>query len=158
MGAPSPPSPLVPPPRPWQLESPSGQRPNIVPYLVGGGRVLGLVLIFVGTLVGILGSSTPGGCYTTPSSCASSLALAANLIIASKVLWALGLFGLAAASGLRLQNGLMPSTAAWSESGEQPRNPRILANLLVLIVSIILMAVILLTLNILPVFPFAAFP
>lgn len=149
MGAPTPPSPLVPPPRAWQLERPPAARINPWPILIAGGRVLGIVLLFAGTLVAVLGASVPGGCFTTPSTCAGFLTQAANSIIAGKVLWVLGLFCLAGASGLRLQGGLMQGTPSSNPEGE-PKDSRVRANLLVLIVSIVLMAVILLTINIAP--------
>ncbi|MCI4357634.1 MAG: hypothetical protein L3J95_04615 [Thermoplasmata archaeon] len=148
MGAPPPPSPLVPPPRAWQLERPPPPRLNPWPLMIALGRVLGIILIFVGTLIAVVGASVPGSC-APPGTCAGFFTQAANSIIFGKVLWVLGLFCLAGASGLRLQGNLLPGTSSGSDMSEA-KAPRVGANLWILLLSIVLMAVILLTINSLP--------
>lgn len=146
MQAPPPPSPLVPPPRAWQLERPPPTHINPWPLLVASGRAAGILLIFVGTLVAVAFASVPGSCFTTPSTCTGFLTQAANALIAAKLLWALGLFCLAGASGVRLQGGMMmKSPSMGDDSGVKA--PHVWANLLVLLLSIFLLAVLLLTVS-----------
>ena len=119
---------------------------NPWPLVVAAGRVAGIILIFVGTLVEVAFASVPGSCFTTPPTCDGFATQAANAIIAAKLLWSLGLFCLAGAAGIRLQGGMMPkSSPSGAESTPQP--PHVWANLLILILSVALMAVILLTVN-----------
>ncbi len=122
---------------------------NVVPLLVGGGRLLGIILIFLGTLIAVIGASVPGSCF--PSGCSGFITQAANAILVGKILWVLGLFGIAGASGLRLQNGFMPGSSISSDEGDG-KVARIRGNLLIVIISVLLMALILLTINLLPYF------
>lgn len=121
--------------------------------MVAAGRVLGLVLLFVGTLVEVAFASTPGSCFTSPPTCSGFGTQAANAVIAAKLLFSLGLFCLAGASGIRLQGGMMPRNTQASGEETEAKPPHVWANLLVLLVSILLMALILLTVNGSPLIP-----
>jgi hypothetical protein len=123
---------------------------NMRHLLVLGGRIVGFVLIFLGTIIEVLASSVPGGCFTQAGSCTSNfLAQVANGIIVGKALWVVGLFCLGGASGMRLA---MPGGNASTPKGDEVpwAMHRRRLNALVLLVSILLMFVILITVNAAP--------
>ncbi len=137
--APSSNSPITPmPPSPWSGAAGNPHRMNAWPLLIGGGRVLGIFLIFLGTLIAVVLASPPGSCFTVPSTCSGYASLAANSLIAAKALWAFGLVFLAATSGIRLQGGLMPGGGLGPEPGPGWAF-RYVANLVVLVLSIALL-------------------
>jgi len=118
--------------------------------LVLGGRALGFVLIFLGTIIEVVASSVPGGCFTQAGSCTTNfLAQVANGIIVGKALWVVGLFCIGGASGIRL---------AWPGGGSStPKGDdvpwaihRRRLNAMIVVLSIVLMFVLLLTVNAVP--------
>ncbi len=132
------------PPSPWAgPTSPPPHTTNPWPLIVGGGRLLALILLLVGTLIAVVLVSPPGSCYTS-SACSGYGSLAATSLIAAKALWVFGLFFLAATSGLRMQGGMMPDLPARLDvNAPVSANLRFIGNLLVLLVSVILLAVLL---------------
>jgi hypothetical protein len=65
------------------------------------GRAGGLLLLFVGTLVDIIAGSTPADCFT--SHCGANISADIQYaILVSRLLWAIGAFGLAAGAGIKL--------------------------------------------------------
>ncbi|HTT25508.1 MAG TPA: hypothetical protein VLY85_03470 [Thermoplasmata archaeon] len=135
-------APLPPPPQ-W---NPTPAPTTItIPWnsLMMWGRAIGFLLIFVGTLIVIAFASIPGSCITTPSSCSSFPSQFANSIWAGKILWVLGLFFIGGASGIRLQRRFSGNT---NEDGAGAV-ARLRANVLIVVLSILLMALILFTVN-----------
>src|SRR5215467_11934488 len=81
MGGPSyPPSGAPPPPSGWL--PPAHHRPDMMSMAARWGRLIGLLLLFVGTLVVVWISSVQSGCLATPSTCANDAQNSANAIIA----------------------------------------------------------------------------
>jgi hypothetical protein len=76
-------------------------------------RAIGFLLLFLGTLIVVIGATPGGGCVTTPSSCSGFAAQALNSILAAKILWVLGLGSLGVGAAVRLHWGL-----------RMPENPR----------------------------------
>jgi len=73
-------------------------------FLAMLGQGMGLLLLFVGTLVMVLVGSNPADCFTAAPPCAGSTAQSvAYGIETARLLWTIGLFGIAAGAGLRLQ-------------------------------------------------------
>jgi hypothetical protein len=65
------------------------------------GRGLGLVLLFVGTLVDVIGGTYPADCFT--STCTGSTAAGVQYaILTARILWSLGAFGLSAGAAVQL--------------------------------------------------------
>ncbi|HEV2429272.1 MAG TPA: hypothetical protein VGV64_05435 [Thermoplasmata archaeon] len=144
------------PPSPWIPSGPPMPprhplfTPHLWPALVLWGRVLGLVLIFIGTIVAVAGASVPGSCITSPSSCGSNfIGQAWSSILAGKLLWVIGLFFLAGASGIRLQGGLFPASSASPEDSTIAAQ-KLRGNVLIVVICILLMALLLLTINTAP--------
>ncbi len=104
---PAPPSPAAPPPV-WMptAAQPLVPRAAIIPLLALWGRIIGFVLLFVGTLIAVAWGNIPGGCLTTPSSCTGFPAADANAILAAQVIWTIGLFFLGGGAGIKLHWGL----------------------------------------------------
>ena len=109
---------------PAQMTSVIGPRtPRPVPWrLVSDiGRGMGLLLVFVGTLVDVIGGTYPADCFT--STCTTSTAAGLQYaILAARILWALGAFGLSAGAAVQLHFVLI---APESETAEE--NARYLA-------------------------------
>lgn len=118
--------------------------------LVLGGRLVGFVLIFLGTLIEVLASSVPGGCFTQAGSCTTNFyAQVVNGIIVGKALWVFGLFCIGGASGIRLA---WPGGSTSPPKGDEVpwaiHRRRINATMVIL--SILLMFWILMTVNATP--------
>jgi len=109
---------------PAQLSPAPGHRaPRPVPWrmLSELGRGLGLLLVFVGTLVDIIAGTYPADCFT--STCTPSTAAGLQYaILSARILWALGAFGLSAGAAVQLHFVLV---APESETAEE--NARYLA-------------------------------
>lgn len=65
------------------------------------GRGGGLLSLFVGTLVDVIAGSYPADCFTSHCSGSTSAGIQ-YAILAARLLWALGAFGLAAGGGIEL--------------------------------------------------------
>jgi hypothetical protein len=141
----------VPPPPPpmWMPVAPSS-RMNYWPMLAFWGRAIGFILLFVGTLVAVIWVSISSSCYTTTTTCGNLgsgyLSGVANAVVVSKILWAIGLFFLGAAAGIKLhwasprpQGSAAEDTAAWAADRRM--------NGLLLTVSIVLLAILLFSVN-----------
>lgn len=122
---------------------------NPWPLLALWSRIIGFVLLFVGTVLEIAFASVPGSCFTSPSTCGSWLVGAANGIIAGKILWAIGLGALGAGAGIKLHWGLkMPTTGRTDDVTWALADRRL--NGLLFLVSIILLAILLFSVNAAP--------
>jgi hypothetical protein len=80
-----------------------GGPPRAVPWsLVANlGRAAGLLLLFLGTLVAVLFASFPADCFTM--TCTGSDAASVQYgILASRLLWTFGAFGLAGGAAIKL--------------------------------------------------------
>lgn len=75
-------------PIPWRLLS----------FLGKGG---GFLLLFIGTLVDVIAGSYPADCFTSHCSGSTSAGIQ-YAILASRILWSIGAFGLAAGAGIDL--------------------------------------------------------
>ena len=146
----------APPPPPMWMPMPVQPSPAArpIPWMMLSfmSRIIGFLLLFVGTLLVILGASIWGGCVTDPASCvgnASWLSGVYNYIIAGKILWAIGLLALGGGAGMKLHWSLQaPAQGRPEEIAFVSAERR--ANYLTLLVSILLMAVLLLTVNTMP--------
>ncbi len=80
------------------------------------GKCLGLVLLFVGTLVAVLFGSFPADCFT--STCGAGVRAGVQYgILLSRLLWTFGAFGLALGAGIQRQFVLNGPTSETGESG-----------------------------------------
>lgn len=115
------------------------------------GRALGLLLLFVGTLVVVVGATIGGNCFASAGNCTSTswYSQVANSILTAKILWTLGLFFLAVGASAKLHWGLQAPTSGKSEDMTWVMAER-RANYWILTLSIILMAILLFTVNALP--------
>ncbi len=148
MGGPNyPPSGAPPPPSGWL--PPAHHRPDMMSMAARWGRLIGLLLLFVGTLVVVWIASVQAGCLATPSTCATDAQNAANAIIAGKILWSLGLLAIAGSSGIRLEWGL-PRSGVGSDQDAQLVASSRRANALMVIVCIVLLFFLLLTAGTIP--------
>jgi len=155
MGGPPGSAPAPPPPMwmPMPVQAPAASRGIPWPMLSFISRILGFVLLFVGTIVEVAGASIGGGCVTDPTSCGTNyLAGILNYIIVGKILWVLGLFFLGAGAGIKIHWGLQMPASGKPEDVRYVAWDR-LANYGILGLSILLMAVILLTVNAWPPIP-----
>ncbi|HTP55104.1 MAG TPA: hypothetical protein VML53_00345 [Thermoplasmata archaeon] len=107
------------------------------------GRGGGLVLLFVGTLIEVIGGSFPADCFTSHCSGSTSAGIQ-YAILAARLLWAIGAFGLAAGAGIELQ-----FIEQGPESNGPEENARFLArrraDLLVLLVGVGILLALLIT-------------
>jgi hypothetical protein len=128
------------------------------PMLSLWGRALGLILLFVGTLVVVVGATVGGNCFTSATACTGNtswFAQVANSILTAKILWTIGLFFLAVGASAKLHWGLQAPTSGKTDDVNWVMAER-RANYWILTISIILMAILLFTVNVWP--PFAAVP
>ena len=144
----------APPPPPMWMPKPvqpsGGSRPIPWSKLSFLFRVFGFLLLFVGSLIAIVGASVWGGCITDPTSCGTSwLSGVLNYIITAKILWALGLLGLGAGAGLKLHWLLQNPSQGRAEDLQYVLAER-RANYVMLFISILLLAVLLLSVNLYP--------
>jgi uncharacterized membrane protein len=130
----------------WMPMAVPQNRPMMDPWPILGfwTRAIGFFLLFLGTLIVVIGATPGGGCYTSPGSCGTSfLGQMANSIWAAKILWALGLGALGAGAAIRLHWGLRmpdhatPEQLSWIASDRR-------ANATLFVLSIVLMMVLLL--------------
>ncbi|HZY91147.1 MAG TPA: hypothetical protein VFG07_00015 [Thermoplasmata archaeon] len=141
------------------VQSSPASRPIPWSMLIFLSRILGFVLLFIGTILVVAGASIWGGCIvqTGASPCGAAwLSGVLNYIVVGKILWAIGLLGLGGGAGMKLHWSLqMPSTRSADELSFIARERW--ANYAVLLLSVLLMAVLLLTVNqwppVPPVFP-----
>jgi hypothetical protein len=146
MSAPPPPPPPLSalPSANWAV--PNVHRMNPWPVIVGIGRMLGLVLLFLGTLIAVAFASVPSSCFPAPSGCSGYPGTAASALMVGKILWVLGLFCIGAASGIRLQGNWFGGAGLGPEAGDAAVL-RFRSNLTVLLVSVVLLFILLLTIN-----------
>lgn len=89
-------------PLPPQAAAPGGHPVNygMISWIA---KFLGFILLFIGTLIVILGVEPSGNCFTS-TACANTgwVGGAANYLVAGKLLWAIGLFFLGCGAGLKL--------------------------------------------------------
>ena len=144
--------PTAPPPAPpmWVPMPAAAPRRDMMPMLALWFRLIGFVVLFVGVLVAIVAVSTPGSFYTNPCttvSCGQNMAAGfANGVIAAKLLFAIGLFMVGAGAGLKLHWGLRaPATGHSDEQAWILADRRF--NGLLFILTVILLAILLLTIN-----------
>lgn len=79
-------------------------------------RVGGFFLLFLGTLLAIIGAAVWGGCLTVVGSCGTGAASGIlNYYTAARILWAIGLLGLGAGAGMKLHWSLQGSASARPE-------------------------------------------
>lgn len=132
------------------VQASSASRPIPWSMLAFFSRVIGFLLLFIGTLLVVLGASTWGGCVTDPTSCGTSwLAGVLNYIVAGKILWAIGLLFIGGGAGLKLHWSLQLPAQGRAEEVTFVSRER-LANYLVLLTCIVLFAVLLFTVNVWP--------
>ncbi len=132
------------------VQSQQSARPIPWSMLAFWSRVVGFLLIFVGTLLAVAGGTVWGGCVTDPASCGTSWASGVlNTIGTAKILWVLGLFALGAGAGVKLHFSLQNPAPGRAEDLQYVAAER-RANYFVLAICIVLLAVILLTLNAAP--------
>ena len=72
-------------------------------FLAFFSQGLGLLLLFIGTLVMIIFGGTPINCIGAASCSQSTLQGIAYGVVIARSLWAIGLLGLAAGTGMHLQ-------------------------------------------------------
>ncbi|HTT35874.1 MAG TPA: hypothetical protein VMH78_08435 [Thermoplasmata archaeon] len=114
-------------------------------------RFLGFALLFVGTLLAIIGLSYGGSCYSSTGSpvCIGNTSWesgAANAILAAKLLWSIGLFLFGVGIGIKMHWTLqMPASGKAEEVTYVVAERR--ANYWLLILTIVLLAILLWTVN-----------
>lgn len=121
----------------------AGSRPIPWAVLSLWGRFVGLVLLFLGTLVAVLFASVPADCYT--STCGTGVAASVQYgILASRLLWTLGAGALVAAAAAKI-HFILPEP---SSDGPEA-NARFLAQrrgeMVLLLVGVLILLVLLLT-------------
>jgi len=130
---------------PAQMSRTSSPRTRPVPWRLLSlvGRGVGLALLFVGTLVDVIGGTFPADCYT--SACTPSTSAGIQYaILAARLLWAIGAFGIAAGAGIQLHFVLhTPETDGAEENARFLASRR--AAFTLLLVGIGILLVILLT-------------
>jgi hypothetical protein len=96
-------------------DAPIAATPAQMPGMMGGraappipwsalsllGRGGGVILLFVGTLVAVIAGSYPADCFTSHCSGSTSAGIQ-YAILAARILWAIGAFGIAAGAGIQL--------------------------------------------------------
>ncbi len=129
------------------VQSSPAARPIPWSMLAFWGRVVGFLLLFVGTLLVVAGATIWGGCITDPTSCGTSwLSGVLNYIGTGKILWVIGLFALGGGAGLKLHWALQNPAPNRAEDIQYIIAER-RANYLVLSICIVLLAVLLFTVN-----------
>lgn len=130
---------------PAQMARTSGARSRPVPWRLLSlvGRGVGLALLFVGTVVDVIAGTFPADCFT--STCTTSTSAGIQYaILAARLLWAIGAFGLAAGAGIQLHFVLhSPETDGAEENARFLAARR--AAFVLLLVGIGILLVILLT-------------
>ncbi|MCI4344246.1 MAG: hypothetical protein L3J87_01280 [Thermoplasmata archaeon] len=101
------PSGAPPPPPPMWMPVAAAATPNYWPLISFWGRVIGFILLFVGTLIQVVVGSYPASCVTGATGCSAGNVVSylqgdANGLLASGILWALGLFFLGSGAGIKL--------------------------------------------------------
>ena len=108
-GAPPPPPPNLPPgpaPSTWATPARPMGRPIDWSLVSTATKALGLLLVFVGTLVGVIGLNPS----TTPN-----VGFMYDAVFVTRLLWTLGLGALAAGAGIKLRYVLGPSSSVLSD-------------------------------------------
>ena len=136
-----------PPPPPMWMPVAAAATPNYWPLIAFWGRVIGFILLFVGTLVQVIWGSYPASCVNGATGCTagnltSYLQGDANAILTSGILWALGLFFLGSGAGIKLHWVLKrPPAQASAEELSAWVADRRLNGILVLVTVVLLFAV-----------------
>ncbi len=115
---------------------------TMTPMLSSFAKMIGIALLFVGTLVIVIGGTEPSSCFTSTAGCgAGALQTALNSILAARIIWTIGLAGLAFGAGLKLRSvtrnpspGTTAEAIAWT--ADRARNGMLFA------VSAVLMVVV----------------
>lgn len=114
-------------------------RMNVWPTLAWWGRVVGFILLFLGTLIAVAFGSIPGGCFTQPTSCGTNFAAGvANALLVGKILWTIGLFFIGAGSAIRMHYTLQATSSQRAEEVVRGTHDRWM-NALILIVTVVLL-------------------
>jgi hypothetical protein len=144
---PPPPSPLsaIPPPVPGWTPPPSPPRTVSLDRLeslaVAWGRILGFLILFVGTLIAVAAGSVEASCFSS-GGCSGFDGNWAWAAVLGRVLWTVGLFFLGGSSGLQLMYGLKAPTGGTPEEYRWVRGERWF-NFIVLVLSLLLLFVLL---------------
>lgn len=104
---------------------------------------LGLILLFVGTLVVVVFGSYPADCFTSTCAYGSLDQGIAYGIETARLLWTLGLFGIAAGAGIRLQF-TTPNPAPTTPEGTRMYLARRRGEFVILVIAIVLLFLLLL--------------
>ncbi|MCI4350011.1 MAG: hypothetical protein L3K15_00620 [Thermoplasmata archaeon] len=138
----------APPPPMWMPVAPAGTM-NPWPMIAFWGRVIGFVLLFVGTLVQVIWGSFPANCVAGSTGCTagnlnSYLQANANAVLASGIIWSLGLFFLGSGAGVKLHWVLKrpPAQASPEDLAAWVADRRL--NGLIVLFSIVLLLIIML--------------
>jgi hypothetical protein len=110
---------------------------NFQSMAITWGRILGFLLLFVGTLVAVVAGSVQPVCYSS-SACTNWPGTWAWAVIIAEVLWVIALFFLGASSGLQLMRGLKAPSGGTPEEYRWVLTERWF-NFLMVIVSIVLL-------------------
>jgi hypothetical protein len=138
-----------PPPPPMWMPVAAAATPNYWPLIAFWGRVIGFILLFVGTLVQVIYGSFPASCVAGATGCSAGNVVTylqgdANAILTSGILWTLGLFFLGSGAGIKLHWVLKrPPAQASPEELTAWINDRRLNGIIVLL-SVVLLLVLLL--------------
>lgn len=116
-GFPAPPGSSAPPM--WLPVSPSQQGRGPMMNMLGmWAGIIGFLLVFVGVLVVVAVGNVPSDCIAAPpaSSCPTSAQNALTALTVGEILLALGLFGIGARAGIKLEWGsALPASATSDE-------------------------------------------
>ncbi len=110
---------------------------NLESLLIRWGRILGFLLLFIGTLVAVVAGSVQPVCYAS-SGCANWPMTWAWAAVTGEILWTIALFFLGASSGLQLMNGLKAPTGGTPEEYRWVQTERWF-NFLMVALSIVLL-------------------
>jgi hypothetical protein len=113
-------------------------------FLAFASQGIGLLLVFVGTLVMVVAGSVPANCFTSTCNIGNTDQGIAYGIETARLLWTLGLFAIAGGAGIRLQF-FGPSTTTATQTPESTRIylARRRGEFVILVVSIVLLFVLL---------------
>jgi hypothetical protein len=141
-----PPLPTAPAPKMserWSPEALAKKGPWAFLSLLAQG--VGLLLVVVGTLVVVILGSYPISCFgSTATSCIGTAQNAYWGLMIARILWTLGLFGLAAGAGIRLQF-LHPDPMPDTPEATRIYLARRRGEFVILVVSVLLLFLVLLS-------------
>ena len=128
-GGTTPPS-YMPPPAWIPIAAQPGPRMDIWGTIANWGRMIGFVLLFVGTLVVVAWGTVNGGCFgASPNNCGPTSSFAQgqhNAIWVADFLWTFGLAAIGAASGIKLHFSLKAPSSGRPEEFRWVMGERVL--------------------------------